>query len=298
MKDILTIIFRLTLSCVLAASIMGICFVFTNNAKKHNEHVKEQEVRYQLLGYSKTNPPPESMAMHEMYRYVITGANSQSIGYIVPAKHDSEQPFLFINISLDGKLIESKPLELTETEALEPEPRLAALQALLDESSSAVFADQIVVVTDNGKRIAYLLDGKFQGFKTFIKVMLAVDPAFAMLGLEILEHEEDPGLGAEIEQNYFKNQFQGKPFDFLKTIDVVKEPIPADYLQALNGELEESDISKFREQYKNNDIYALTGATISSKAVSNGVKNMVTKFAYRVNVLDTILSSQQIAVSF
>ncbi|PIE63847.1 MAG: FMN-binding protein, partial [Desulfobacterales bacterium] len=66
MKDILTIIFRLTLSCLLAAAVMGTCFVFTNNAKKHNEHVKEQEVRYQLLGYSKTNPPPASMAMHEM----------------------------------------------------------------------------------------------------------------------------------------------------------------------------------------------------------------------------------------
>ncbi|PIE63063.1 MAG: hypothetical protein CSA26_12910 [Desulfobacterales bacterium] len=55
---------------------------------------------------------------------------------------------------------------------------------------------------------------------------------------------------------------------------------------------------KLREQYKDKDIYALTGATISSKAVSNGVRNMVIKFAYRVNVLDTILSSQQIAVSF
>ena len=42
--------------------------------------------------------------------------------------------------------------------------------------------------------------------------MLALDPQFSLLGLEILEHEEDPGLGAEIEQDYFRNQFKGKSF--------------------------------------------------------------------------------------
>jgi electron transport complex protein RnfG len=129
-------------------------------------------------------------------------------------------------------------------------------------------------------------------------VMLAVNPDFSLVGLEILEHEEDPGLGAEIEQDYFKNQFKGKPFEALKTIDVVKAPIPADYLKALNGKVSEEDILKFREQYKDQDIYAITGATISTKAVSNGVKGIVKKFAYRVNVLDKVLKEQQLTVSF
>jgi electron transport complex protein RnfG len=160
------------------------------------------------------------------------------------------------------------------------------------------FVDQTIVVTENGNRIAYLVGGKFQGFKTFVNVMLAVDPAFSLIGLEILEHEEDPGLGAEIEQDYFKNQFKGKPFEALKAIDVVKAPIPADYLKALNGKVGEEDILNFREQYKDKDIYALTGATISTKAVSNGVKGIVTKFAYRINVLDKVLKEQRLAVSF
>jgi electron transport complex protein RnfG len=153
-------------------------------------------------------------------------------------------------------------------------------------------------VTDNGNRVGYLLGGKFQGFKTFVNVMLAVDPTFSLIGLEILEHEEDPGLGAEIEQDYFKNQFKGKPFEALKKIDVVKAPIPTDYLKALNGKVSEEDILNFREQYKDKDIYALTGATISTKAVADGVKNIVKKFAYRVDVLDKVLKEQQLAVSF
>lgn len=298
MKDIITIVFRLTVSCLLAATVMGICFIFTSNAKKHNEHVKEQKVMYELLGYKGGAEIPSSLAMHEVYRYVLSKGDTQSIGYVLPQDQGGKPAFLFVNINLDGKLIETKPVSLSEADALDDELRQKAVQVALGPAYGVTFADQTIVVTDNGARIAYLLGGKFQGFKTFIHVMLAVDPAFSLLGLEILEHEEDPGLGAEIEQEYFKNQFKDKPFDALKAIDVVKAPIPDDYLKALNRKVSEEDILKLREQYKDGDVYALTGATISTKAVCNGVKSIVTKFAYRVNVLDNVLKEQQLAASF
>ncbi len=297
MKDIITIVVRLTLSCLLAATVMGICFIFTSNAKKHNEHVKEQQVMYELLGYKGDVKVPDSVAMHEIYRYVISGNDTQTIGYLMPKSH-GEEGFLFVNINLDGSLFESKSVELTEAEALEAESRNKAIQDAVGPGFQVMFADQTIVVTENGSRIAYLLGGKFQGFKTFINVMLATDPNFALVGLEILEHEEDPGLGAEIEQDYFKNQFKGKPFEAIKAIDVVKAPIPPDYWQALNGKSGQEELLKFRKQYKDKDVYALTGATISTRAVCNGVKGIVTKFAYRVNVLDKVLKEQQLAVSF
>jgi electron transport complex protein RnfG len=298
MKDIITIVVRLTLSCLLAATVMGLCFIFTSNAKKHNEHVKEQQVMYELLGYKGDVNVPESVALHEVYRYVVSSSDRQSIAYLVPKGHGEEGGFLFVNIDLNGKLIETKPVELSETEALEEESRNKVVQAAAGPGYDVMFADQTIVVTEDGARIAYLLGGKFQGFKTFINVMLAVDPSFSLVGMEILEHEEDPGLGAEIEQDYFKNQFKGKPFEALKAIDVVKAPVPDDYLKALNGKLSEEDILKLREQYKGGDVYALTGATISTRAVCNGVKGIVTKFAYRVNVLDKVLKEQQLAASF
>jgi len=238
------------------------------------------------------------MALHEVYRYVITGADKQSIGYLVPQGHGKEKGFLFVNIDLNGKLLTNKAVALSETEAIELKTRNKAVEQAVGPGYAVKFADQTIVVTNNGARVAYLLGGKFQGFKTFVNVMLAVDPKFALLGLEVLEHEEDPGLGAEIDQDYFKNQFKGKPFEALKAIEVVKAPIPPDYLQALNGKVGEEDIVKFREQYKDKAVYALTGATISSKAVAEGVKGIVTKFAYRINVLDKILKEQQLAVSF
>jgi electron transport complex protein RnfG len=298
MKDIITIVVRLTLSCLLAATVMGLCFIFTSNAKKHNEHVKEQKVMYELLGYKGDTTVPDSMAMHAVYRYVISNSEKQSIGYLVPAGDGGEGDFLFVNIDLDGNLIDSQPVALGAGEALEAETRNKAVVAAVSPGNAVNFADQTIVVTENGNRIAYLLGGKFQGFKTFINIMLAVDPAFSIIGIEILEHEEDPGLGAEIEQDYFKNQFKGKPFTALKAIEVLKAPIPDDYLKALNGKVDEKDTLAFREQYKDQDIYAITGATISTQAVATGVKGIVRKFAYRVNVLDNVLKEQQLAVSF
>ncbi|MFT5697906.1 MAG: electron transport complex protein RnfG [Desulforhopalus sp.] len=298
MKEIITIVVRLTVSCLLAATVMGLCFIFTSNAKKHNEHVKEQKVMFELLGYKGDVKVPDTVAIHEVYRYVISGNDKQSIGYLLPEGLGEKGGHVFVNVDLDGKMIESKPVDIAEKDVLEPELRDKVVQATVGAGYSVVFADQTMVVTDNGARIAYLLSGKFQGFKTFINVMLAVDPNFAMVGFEVLEHEEDPGLGAEIEQDYFKNQLKGKPFEAMKTIDVVKAPIPSDYLKALNGKLTEEETLAFREQYKSKDVYALTGATISSKAVTNGLKGIVTKFAYRINVLDKVLQEQQLAVSF
>ncbi len=253
---------------------------------------------FELMGYEDKTSIPDTVAMHEIYRYVVSGQESQSIGYLIPAGHGENGGFTFVNIDLAGKMIETKPVSLSEVDSREPELRDKAMAEAAGPGFSVDFADQTVVVSDNGNRVAYLLSGKFQGFKTFINVMLAVDPVFSMIGLEILEHEEDPGLGAEIEQDYFKNQFKGKTFDWLKNVGVVKEPIPNEYFAALNGKVGEEDILRLREQYTDQDIYALTGATISTKAVSNGVKGIVKKFAYRVTILDKVLKEQQLAVSF
>jgi electron transport complex protein RnfG len=284
----------LTISCILAATVMGAAFIVTNKAKKHNEHVNEQKVRYALLGYSADKPIPDSMALHEVYRYIVTDKQSQSIGYLLSGK----EGFIFLTLDLSGKVIDNKSVEIDEAKVLEKEERDKVVKGIVGPGKDAKFADQTIIVTNDGKRIAYLLDGKFTGFKTFIGVMLATDPQLTLLGLEILEHEEDPGLGAEIEQDYFRNQFKGKTFEQLKDLDVVKEPLPDEYLKALEGNIAAEDAAKILKQYGDKDIYALTGATISSRSVNNGVKSIVKKFAYRLNILDTALAEQKIEVAF
>ena len=299
MSNMITIIFRLTVSCLVAGLIMGTTFVFTNKAKKANEHAREEKVMYSLLGFSAEKPIPDSMGLHEIFRYVVTEGDLQSIGYLLPeGGHGEGGSFSFIRLDLDGNFLDRTEVSLTHEKVREINERDQALISALGAGKEVRFADQTIIVSDHGKRKAYLLSGKFPGFKTHIAVILALDPEYSIIGLEVMEHEEDPGLGAEIEQNYFKNQFKHKPFEKIKTIEVVKEPLPSEYFEALEGQVEKEAAMEVMKKYSDRDIYALTGATISSAAVSTGVKGMTKKFAYRLDILDKVLKEQQIAVPF
>lgn len=298
MKNILTIIFRLTVACLLAGLVMGAAFIATNKAKKHNIHVNEQKVMLSLLGFSAKNPAPEAVAMHEVYRYLVGEGEGLAMGYLLPLQDGS---FSFVTIDLAGTFVAQTPVTISPEKATEEGERTQAVASALGADKPLRYADQTIVVTDNGKRMAYLLPGMFTGFKTFIGAMLALDQDFSIRGLEIMEHEEDPGLGAEIEQEYFKNQFKGKPLETVKKLEVKKMPLPEEYLKALEAGksgLGAEEVVRIQEQYQDDDIYALTGATISSSAVTNGVKAMVKKFAYRVAILDRVLAEQHIATPF
>ena len=62
--------------------------------------------------------------------------------------------------------------------------------------------------------------------------------------------------------------------------------------------LADSEADEVRRRYKNEDIHALTGATISSAAVTTGVKSMVKKFAYRIQILDRAIADGEVKVLF
>ena len=65
-------------------------------------------------------------------------------------------------------------------------------------------------------------------------------------GVRILSHTETPGLGANITQMSFLERFEGAPAD--RSLELVKTPPSEDY-----------------------EIQAVTAATVSSAAVTNGV---------------------------
>jgi len=92
----------------------------------------------------------------------------------------------------------------------------------------------------NPKDIGYIVQTFGKGYSSYINILFSVDTDFRVRKIDILHHAETPGLGDEIEFDYFKNRFVGKDVDHLK---VVKN---------------ETD------EY----IQAITGATISSRAVT------------------------------
>jgi electron transport complex protein RnfG len=257
MKQILRITLGLVVSCLIAGTIMSGAYVFTAKAKKYNEHMKEQETMLGLLGYGKANPAPSALKLYSVYRYVVDEKGSKYLGYLIPVKKGNAIDYAVLELTLDGKFYAFHELKLGLEQATDPVEREKALDGVFKGSASFVYADETIVAFMDGKRLAYLLPGRFQGFKTFIRV--------------------------------------------IKELDVVKEPLPEEYrkvLEAKSGSMPEKEVQSVEEKYKNSDIYALTGATISSRAVTTGVKDMVKRFAYRIGVLDHVLASRNIPVGF
>lgn len=100
--------------------------------------------------------------------------------------------------------------------------------------------------------VALIVNGG--GFQGEIKLVVGANPVGGEIyGIQILEHQETPGLGANIETDNFLNNFKEKPFFTEgKRYKVVKRPV--------SNKME---------------VEAIAGATISSEKVTNIVEEAV-----------------------
>ena len=91
------------------------------------------------------------------------------------------------------------------------------------------------------------------GYGGKVKVMTGIDAEGAITGVVILSHDETPGLGANAEKPDFLNQFlQQAPEGGL---EVIKYQTPGE-----------------------GQIQAMTGATVTSTAVTNAVNQAIAQY--------------------
>ncbi len=110
------------------------------------------------------------------------------------------------------------------------------------------------VFDGNHNEIGYALPFEGNGFQGKIRLMIGVkDDLEHMVGLEILEQVETPGLGTKVTEDNFTNQFE----------DLSTEP--------------KVDWVKGKAPSKSNEIQAITGATISSKSVVKIINDGIAK---------------------
>lgn len=102
--------------------------------------------------------------------------------------------------------------------------------------------------TADKKTIAYIVSSTSRGYSGTIELLVAVSPQEKILNFEVTSSDETPGLGDKATKEPFIGQFKGKSSDEMV---VVKDPSDKAHIQAV------------------------TGATISSRAVTRGVKTAV-----------------------
>jgi electron transport complex protein RnfG len=102
--------------------------------------------------------------------------------------------------------------------------------------------------TAGAKPVAYIASTAGKGYSSYILMLVSLGTDLRVRDIKILHHGETPGLGDQVEdRKLFLDQFKGKGVEQLVLI---------------KGETKEN-------------IQAISGATISSRAVTNGVKDAV-----------------------
>lgn len=130
-------------------------------------------------------------------------------------------------------------------------------QKYLQDTSSLV--KEVNVVYNNGKAAGVIYTVDSSGYGGTIRTLVGFDIAAKKIsGIKVLNHAETPGLGARATESLFRDRFKDK--DAAKSLEVVK-----------------------KEPASENQVMAITAATITSKAVASGVnaarENFMINFA-------------------
>ncbi|MEA1927095.1 MAG: RnfABCDGE type electron transport complex subunit G [Candidatus Auribacterota bacterium] len=158
------------------------------------------------------------------------------------------------------------------------EKQLEALKVVLPRAAefssreSGVDIDYYKGLDKDKKVVGYAFPGEAKGYGSTIQVMVGVNPEGDITGIKITEQKETPGLGTR----------------------AVEIPVTRTFWQAILGKggsekpgrpwFEEQFAGKIIKNLKvvtgktNTEIQALTGATITSKAVTKAVRESMEKF--------------------
>ncbi|MFA6444456.1 MAG: FMN-binding protein [Sterolibacterium sp.] len=266
--------------CLVAAMILGGLYFVTQPAKEHNLHMREETMIRGLLGLS-----PQAR-IQEVRRYLKSEGKDLQVIYLTGRK--------LAQLELEGKEVAAVdvPTDVAAANA-EQKDEWVKKQVKAADPKHIKYAGRFFVGIEGSQPVGYVVEGVTLGFKTWVRFFMAIDSAYTIQGVEIIEHEEDPGLGAEIVQRYFKNQFAGRSLADIEKISVTKDPLPNDWQLALEqlGDMPFRPwLEKHREMLpKNPNIYAITGSTISSTAVTVGVKTALGNFRKRMNIVGSYL---------
>lgn len=106
-----------------------------------------------------------------------------------------------------------------------------------------------------GNTVGYVFETEGKGYGGSVNVMTGISAEGSITGVVILSHGETPGLGANAEKESFREQYKQPVADLANGISVVKFQAP-----------------------KEGEIQAMTGATITSTAVTNAVNSAIEQY--------------------
>ena len=258
-RDTLRIAASMTVTCALGAALLGGIYVATERYAEEGRARRERGAVTDLLQLD------AGATVLEISQY-LTEDGSEVIYRTEP---DGEGTPVELAFSLDGTLLRRG--------APAPESGESAMRPL----------GRLFVARRGDSLAGFVTEGESRGYKNRIRFFVGLTPAWEVAGVRVIEHEEDPGLGAEVATAWFEGQFLGRPAASMPALDVTRDPMPEDWRGALRqrGRLDPpawgARYADLRRREATRPIYAVTGATISSRALTEGVRTSIGHFQKR-----------------
>jgi electron transport complex protein RnfG len=260
----------LTAACAIGAAVLGVVYVATDRYQKAASLRAERAAVAQLLALD------AGAAIEEIDEFLEPDRGQ--VDYASHAFGDGGGAAQWLVFTLDGKLVAR---------------RQGAVPGADDGASRGLVPlGKVYVASASGTPAGFVVEGTTRGYKNRIRYLVALTPAFEIAGVHVIEHEEDPGLGAEVAARAFEGQFIARSADALASLDVTRDPMPEDWRAAL-AQLSRTPVADWRATHADliareraRPIYAVTGATISSRALTDGVRTTVERFRRRWELLE------------
>lgn len=126
-------------------------------------------------------------------------------------------------------------------------------RVVLSEAEAFEEKDGYYAGTAGGAVIGYVFETESKGYGGTVKVMTGISAEGEITGVVILDHSETPGLGANAERASFTDQY--------------KQPAPENGITLVKNKAPDEG-----------EIEALTGASITSRAVTNAVNAAIEQY--------------------
>jgi len=260
-RELASIVLSMSAACLVGAAVLGLVYLGTDRYRRASAAAAERAAIGEMLGLD------AGARLLEVRQYLVPGR--RQIAYRVAPYGAASGPAREVRFAFDGAVSGERDLPV----ATPPGREWRSL-------------GRMFVAARAGRPAGFVVQGETRGYKATIRLFVAMRPDFAIADMRVIEAQEDPGLGAEVAQPWFREQYVGRTAEEIARLDVTRDPMPEDWKAALVALARRAPDGPARHgallrRERTRPIYAVTGATISSRAVTEGVRRTVDHFRRR-----------------
>ncbi|WP_139903477.1 RnfABCDGE type electron transport complex subunit G [Clostridium thermarum] len=180
--------------------------------------------------------------------FIITALSGLSIG--------------FVNDLTAETIAENKAISSSDLAELLPGATgKTVLEVPSGDESEKTKVEEAFEVQGDSEVLGHIIKVTTTGFHGNIEMFVAISKEDKLSGIKVIGHSETPGLGAKIVEEKFRSGFVSKPVE--KGISIVKGQASAE-----------------------NEVDAISGATVSSRAVGTGVNTAISYYMKTIKGVD------------